>query len=121
MLKNILSAIMLKRKHCRVTGGGSFVYDIGVPLADPALRTTLQRQQIDDSPIDIDKTITSMSVVQPDKRDDILFVSRCEDLIARPRRRINALDLYRVLGNRQCIASHSVHSINVERISHMLH
>lgn len=121
LLKNIITAILVKRKHYRVTGGGSFVYDIGLPLADPTLRTTLQRQHIDDSPLEIDKTITSMSIVQPDKRDDILFVNRCEDLTARPRRRINILDLYRTLNDRQIIPSHSVHSINMERISQMLH
>lgn len=101
------------------------MYDIGAPFADPTLRTSLVRRAapIDDAPMEVDRTISSMSLVRPDKRDDVLFASACElmQLESRPKR-VNLLDLYRTLSDdRQLIPVHSVLTVNVERMSQMLH
>lgn len=119
--------MLLRRKHARVTGtGGHFIYDIGQPLADPSLRSTLVRRAapVDDAPLEIDRTIASPSrASRADKRDDVLFVSACEQLDERrARRRINLLDLYGTLsGDRQLVPAHSVLAPNVERMAQMLH
>lgn len=106
--------MILNKKHCRITGGGSYFYDIGHTLKDPSIRNTLSRQQIDDAPIDIDKTVAPKNLNRE-------FLSACEQVYPTPKRRITILDLYKALRDKNIIPVHSVHAINVERISQMLH
>lgn len=77
LLKNILSAIILKRKHARITAG-VYYYDVGTPIKDPSLRNTLIKQKIDDDPIELDKEITSTKTRR--SNDDNIFLSACEEL-----------------------------------------
>lgn len=121
LLKNIISSILMKRKHYRVTCGGTYFYDIGHPLKDLTLCSTTARQQIDDAPVEIDRTISFLNMNRPPAtNDDSIFLTACEEVYHRPRRRINIVDLYNALQDRQIIPAHSVHAINVERISQML-
>lgn len=120
LLKNIITTMLLKKKHYRVTCAGNYFYDIGHPLKDPTVRNTLARQQIDDAPIEIDKAIASSNLNRQLTNDDTTFLTACEDLHHRPKRRLNILDLYKALQDKQVIPAHSVHATNMERISQML-
>lgn len=79
LLKNIISAIIMKRKHYKVTGEGSFYYDIGAMLRDPSVRNTVTRQKVDDSPLELDKEITSPNFMRR-SNDDGIFLSACEEV-----------------------------------------
>lgn len=85
------------------------------------MRNTLSRQQIDNTPVEIDKAITSTNLNRPPANEENCFLTTCEEIVARPRRRINIFDLYKALQDRQIIPSHAVHAINIERISQLLH
>lgn len=111
--------MLLKKKHYRVTGGGNYFYDIGHPLKDPTVRNTL-RQQIDDAPIEIDKAIASSNLNRVQTNDETIFLTACEDIHHVPKRRLNILDLYKALQDKQVIPAHSVYATNMERISQML-
>lgn len=117
LLKSIVTAVLLQRKHCRVSGtDGRFAYDIGRPMADPQLRASLVRRPapVDDAPLDnVERSIGQ----------DAMFFSACEQVaVRRPPRRVNLLDLYRTLsGDRQLVPAHSVLALNVERIAQRLH
>lgn len=142
LLKNILTAVLLRRKHCRLSGThGHFAYDIGRPLADPSLRTTLSRRAapVDDAPHDIDlalgvssvgaglpaylQTLHQQQLMLLQQQKQINVINACEQLEERrPARRISVLDVYRTLsGERGLVPAHSVLAPNVERMSQMLH
>lgn len=120
LLKNILMAILMKRKGYKTTSGGEFAYDFGAPVKDIFTRNTVTRAKIDDSPIELDKEITSMNLPMR-VSDSTVVLAGCEELYHRPQKRITTLDLYLTLHNdRSVIPSHSIHSINMERISNLL-
>ncbi|TMW47589.1 hypothetical protein DOY81_007334, partial [Sarcophaga bullata] len=79
LLKNLISTIIMKKEHYRVTGEGSFYYDVGVTLKDPSLRNTVTRQKLDDAPLELDKEITSPNFMRR-SNDDVMFLSACEEL-----------------------------------------
>lgn len=117
LLKNIISSIFLRKKHYRVTSGGRYFFDVGYPLKDPFTRNTVTRQPIDDTPIEIDKAITSMSINRPIYNDDSTFISACENIEPMLKRRITVQDVFNIMHDKNIIPSHSVHSINFEKIS----
>lgn len=119
LLKNILTAILMKKKNFKTANCGSFVYDIGAPAKDICVRNTVTRQKIDDSPLELDKEITSMNLLRKTNEETVLLTD-CEELYSFPRRRISLVDLYLTLQDRNIIPSHSIYSINLERISNML-
>lgn len=79
LLKNLIAAIIMKRKHYKVTGEGSFYYDIGATLKDPSIRNTVTRQKVDDGPLELDKEITSPNFMRR-SNDDPIFLSACEEV-----------------------------------------
>lgn len=109
--------MLLKKKSCRTTCGGTYFYDIGHPAKDITLRNTLARSKIDDAPIEIDRDIVCH---RPNNSENSTFLSVCEELYPIRRKRITILDVHRALMDKNVIPNHSVHSINMERISHML-
>lgn len=117
LLKNIISSILLRKKHHRTTGGGTFFYDVGAQQKDLLLRNTVTRQHIDDSPIEIDRAITTWDLNRMPSNDDATFLSACEDVYPTERRRISIQDVYNAFLDKNLIPSHSVHSRNFERIS----
>lgn len=119
LLKNILTAILMKRKGYKTTGSGTFAYDFGAPIKDIFTRNTVTRSKIDDSPIELDKEITSMNMPRR-VSDATVVLASCEEPYHRPHKRISTLDLYLTLHDRSVIPSHSIHSINMERISNLL-
>lgn len=78
LLKNILTAVITKRKHCRITGDCKYLYDVGLPLKDPFLRNSITRNKIDDEPLELDKEISSVSLVRR-INDESVFLSACEE------------------------------------------
>lgn len=119
-MKNIITAIIKNRKHYRVTSGSRYTYDYGAPLKDPMQRNTIARQIVDDYPLEIDKEISSTNTMRR-INDDIAFTAACEDAFMEPvSSKIHLIDLYRAMQDRNLIPCHSVHSINIERITHML-
>uniref|UniRef100_A0AAG5CTV1 Transcriptional adapter 1-like protein n=1 Tax=Anopheles atroparvus TaxID=41427 RepID=A0AAG5CTV1_ANOAO len=119
LLKNILSAIITARKHYRITANGTFYYDVGSELKHPFVRNTVTRAKIDDEPMDLDKEITTVCHLKPPPGEST-FLASCGQSYPTVSRKINALELYRVLQDRNLISSHSVHSMNIERISSQL-
>lgn len=119
LLKNILTAIIGQKKHFKMTADVKFFYDMGAPLKDPFTRNTVTRQKIDDEPLEIDKEVTSVSLMRRNN-EDTQFLAACEELNPIPRQRITKLDVYKALMDRNVIPSHSVYSINIEKISSML-
>jgi len=79
LLKNLLSSIIMKRRHYKVTGGGAFYYDVGAQLKNPEIRNTVTRNKIDDGPLEIDKEITSPNFTIP-PNDAPVSLAACEDL-----------------------------------------
>ncbi|XP_036318529.1 transcriptional adapter 1-like [Rhagoletis pomonella] len=120
LLKNLVSAIIMNRKHYKVTGDGSFYYDVGAPLKDPSLRNTVTRQKIDDGPLELDKEITSPNFLRRSNEDGI-FLSACEEVEPQKRELITLRDAQRAFNDHNLIASHSVYAINMERLTQMLH
>lgn len=119
LLKNILTAILMKRKGYKTANGGQFVYDFGAPAKDIFTRNTVTRAKIDDAPLELDKEITSMNLPRR-VSDSTVVLASCEELYPRTPKRITTLDLYLTLQDRSVIPSHSIHSINMERISNLL-
>ncbi|XP_037936963.1 transcriptional adapter 1-like [Teleopsis dalmanni] len=119
-LKNLLSGIIMKLKHYKSTADGSFYYDVGATLRDPSLRNTVTRQKLDDTPLYLDKRITSPSVTQR-PNDDVVFLAACEEVTPPRTTLITLRELQIALKDRNLIGSHSIYSINMERITQMLH
>ena len=119
LLKNILTAILMKKRNYKTTHGGNFAYDFGAPAKDIFTRNTVTRAKIDDAPIELDKEITSMNLPRR-VSDATVVLAACEELYPRTPKRITTLDLYLTLQDRSVIPSHSIHSINMERISNLL-
>ncbi|XP_053949574.1 transcriptional adapter 1-like [Anastrepha ludens] len=120
LLKNLVSAIVMNRKHYKVTGDGSFYYDVGAQLKDPSLRNTVTRQKIDDGPLELDKEITSPNFMRRSNEDGV-FLSACEEVAPQKREMITLKDAQRAFTDHNLIASHSVFTINMERLTQMLH
>lgn len=119
-LKNILTSVLTGRKHYRVTNNTNFIYDIGHCIQDPFIRNTVSRHVIDDNPFDIDKEISTTSLMRR-VNDDSIFLAACENSFQLPTAsRITILDVYNVLQDKSVIPSHSVQANNVERISQLL-
>lgn len=78
LLKNILTAVITKKKHFKVTADTKYNYDIGAPLKDPFLRNTVARPKIDDEPIELDKEISSVSLARRVNEESV-FLSACEE------------------------------------------
>ncbi|KFB46081.1 AGAP004085-PA-like protein [Anopheles sinensis] len=119
LLKNILSAIITARKHYRITANGTFYYDVGSELKHPFVRNTITKAKIDDEPMDLDKEITTVCHQKPPPGEST-FLASCGQLYPTISRKINAFELYKVLRDRNLISSHSVYSMNIERISSQL-
>ncbi|XP_058123789.1 transcriptional adapter 1-like [Anopheles ziemanni] len=119
LLKNILSAIITSRKHYRITANGTFYYDVGCELKHPFVRNTITKAKIDDEPMDLDKEITTVCHQKPPPGEST-FLASCGQLYPTISRKINAFELYKALQDRNLISSHSVYSMNIERISSQL-
>ncbi|XP_055371023.1 transcriptional adapter 1-like [Condylostylus longicornis] len=119
LLKNILTAVITKRKHYKVNSDGKYFYDIGTPIKDPFLKNTISRQKIDDAPLELDREITSAHLLRRNN-DDVIFLSACEELYPIRKRLITVPDLYRALQDKNIIPSHTVYAVNMERIAQML-
>ncbi|XP_052888588.1 transcriptional adapter 1-like [Anopheles moucheti] len=117
LLKNILSAVIMNRKHYRVTANGSFYYDVGHGTNQTIVRNTVTKSKIDDELMELDREILSYVKTPP---TDSTFLASCENLYPTVSRKINAFELYRALQDRNLISSHSVYSMNIERISSQL-
>lgn len=77
LLKNLISAIIMKQKHYRVSG--HFYYDVGTELKNPFLRNSVTRRKVDDAPIELDKEITTPNALRRSS-DDTVFTSVCEEM-----------------------------------------
>ncbi|XP_058811835.1 transcriptional adapter 1-like [Topomyia yanbarensis] len=119
MLKNILTAVIMKRKHFRTTANGTFAYDVGHQLAHPYNRNTVTKTKVDDEPMELDKEITTVCYLKPPAGDSI-FLASCGEPYQNQTRKITVYDVYKTLLNRSVIPSHSVYSMNMERISSLL-
>uniref|UniRef100_A0A182JR18 Uncharacterized protein n=1 Tax=Anopheles christyi TaxID=43041 RepID=A0A182JR18_9DIPT len=117
LLKNILSAVIMARKQYRVTSNGTFYYDVGRGMNHMDVRNSVTKTKIDDEPMELDREILCYAKTQP---TDSTFLASCENLYPSVSRKINALELYRALQDRNLISSHSVYSTNIERISSQL-
>ncbi|XP_005192142.2 transcriptional adapter 1 [Musca domestica] len=120
LLKNLISAIIMKKEHYKVTGEGSFFFDVGAPLKDPSLRNTVTRQKLDDGPLELDKEITSPNFMRR-TNDDVTFLSACEELYHKSSKKITLKDCQRAFNDHNLIPSHSVYAINMEKLTQMMH
>lgn len=123
LLKNIITAIILKKKHYRVTANGNYFYDVGHQMKDPFLRNTISRQKVTDERIDIDREILlrkEQKKFEGKPGEETIFLADCEEIQPVQQRRITALDVYNTLMDKNIIPAHSVYSLNIERISNML-
>ncbi|XP_075156410.1 transcriptional adapter 1-like [Haematobia irritans] len=120
LLKNLISAIIMKKEHYKVTGEGSFFYDVGASLRDPSLRNTVTRQKLDDGPLELDKEITSPNFMRR-SNDDVTFLSACEEIHAKKTKEITLKDCQRAFNDHNLIPSHSVYAINMERLTQLMH
>lgn len=76
LLKNILMAVITKRKHFRTTANGTFAFDIGHQLAHPFNRNTVTKAKIDDEPMELDKEITTVCYLKP-PHGESTFLASC--------------------------------------------
>lgn len=123
LLKNILTEIILNKKHHR-TSNGQYFYDIGIELKNPIIRNTIVRDKIDDNENPMPVVNKELKILlKPKPKPELEFLGNCEqlDLTSKINRRINILDLFTALHNKNIIPSHHVYSVNIERISQMLH
>uniref|UniRef100_A0A7G3B1W9 Putative transcriptional adapter 1-like protein n=1 Tax=Lutzomyia longipalpis TaxID=7200 RepID=A0A7G3B1W9_LUTLO len=120
LLKNILSMIFMKKKMFKTTSEGDFFYDVGHPVKNPFLRNTVTRQKIDDGPVDIRREITLVGNGTKIPIDDTVYLAECGEVSPPKHHSITVQDLYRAFQDRNIIPSHSVYSINAERISNSL-
>lgn len=119
-MKNIITAIIKSRKNYRTTHAGRYVYDIGTKTEDPFLRNTAARNVTEDNKFELDREIASGKLLhRPDH--DKPFLGACELPEVQYVNRITMLDLYQALQDKQLIPVHSIHAINLERISQRLH
>ncbi|XP_055586587.1 transcriptional adapter 1-like [Uranotaenia lowii] len=119
LLKNILTAIILRRKHYRTSSNGTFLYDVGHQLPHPFVRNTVTKQKVDDEPMELDKEITTVCYLKP-AAGESQFLASCGEPYPNQKRKITVYDVYKTLLNRNVISSHSVYSMNMERISSLL-
>ncbi|XP_039449212.1 transcriptional adapter 1-like [Culex pipiens pallens] len=119
LLKNILQSVITKRKHFRTTANGTFSYDVGHQLAHPFVRNTVTKTKIDDEPIELDKEITTVCYLKPAPGESS-FLASCGEPYPNQSKKITTYDVYKTLLNRSVIPSHSVYSMNMERISSLL-
>lgn len=120
LLKNLISTVIMKKEHYKVTGEGSFYYDVGASLKDPSVRNTVTRQKLDDGPLELDKEITSPNFMRR-SNDDVTFLSACEEVYPKNTKEITLKDCQRAFSDHNLIASHSVYAINMERLTQMMH
>ncbi|KAH8376761.1 hypothetical protein KR093_001170 [Drosophila rubida] len=120
LLKDLLAAIIKKRKHYKTSGEGNFYYDVGAQLRDPSLRNTVTRQKVDDTPLEHDKELNTANFMRR-QNDDIVFLSACEQVLPCERTVITLKDCQRAFRDRNLIGSHAVYSINMERLNMMMH
>ncbi|BFF95760.1 transcriptional adapter 1 [Drosophila madeirensis] len=120
LLKDLLGTIIKKRKHYKTSGEGNFYYDVGAPLRDPALRNTVTRQKVDDTPLELDKELNTANFMRR-QNDDVIFLSACEEVEPSERTLITLKDCQLAFRDRNLIGSHSVYSINMERLNMMMH
>ncbi|KAH8248655.1 hypothetical protein KR032_001816 [Drosophila birchii] len=118
LLKDLLAAIIKKRKHYKTSGEGNFYYDVGAPLRDPSLRNTVTRQKVDDTPLELDKELNNFMRRQ---NDDMVFLSACEEVLPSEPTVITLKDCQLAFQDRNLIGSHAVYSINMERLNMMMH
>ncbi|XP_055705360.1 transcriptional adapter 1-like [Phlebotomus papatasi] len=118
LLKNILSMMFMKKKMFKCSEG-AFFYDVGHPVKDPFVRNTVTRQKIDDRPVDIDREVALVNLTR-NPADDTVFLTDCGEICPPKKHRITVQDLYLAFQDRNIIPSHSVYSINAERISNSL-
>ncbi|XP_055617199.1 transcriptional adapter 1-like [Toxorhynchites rutilus septentrionalis] len=119
LLKNVLMAVITRRKHFRSTANGTFAYDVGCPLPHPFIRNTVTKTKVDDEPMELDKEMTTLTYLKPPAGDS-MFLASCEEPYANQFKKISVYDVYKTLLNRHIIPSHSVYSMNMERISSLL-
>lgn len=119
LLKNILTAVITKRKHFRTTANGTFAYDVGHQLTHPFNRNTVTKTKVDDEPMELDKEITTVCYLKP-ATGDSMFLASCGEPYPNQTKKITVYDVYKTLLNRNVIPSHSVFSMNMERISSLL-
>ncbi|KAH8403168.1 hypothetical protein KR222_006271 [Zaprionus bogoriensis] len=120
LLKDLLAAIIRKRKHYRTSGEGNFYYDVGAQLRDPALRNTVTRQKVDDTPLEHDKELNTANFMRR-QNDDIVFLSACEQVLPCERTVITLRDCQHAFRDRNLLGSHAVYAINMERLNMMMH
>ncbi|KAH8263395.1 hypothetical protein KR044_008251 [Drosophila immigrans] len=120
LLKDLLAAIIKKRKHYKTSGEGNFYYDVGAQLRDPSLRNTVTRQKVDDTPLEHDKELNTANFMRR-QNDDIVFLSACEQVLPCERTVITLKDCQLAFRDRDLIGSHAVYSINMERLNMMMH
>lgn len=83
LLKNIMTAIILKKKHYRVTANGNYFYDVGHQMKDPFLRNTISRQKVTDERIDIDREILlrkEQKKFEGKPGEETIFLADCEEM-----------------------------------------
>lgn len=83
LLKNIITAIILKKKHYRVTANGNYFYDVGHQMKDPFLRNTISRQKVTDERIDIDREILlrkEQKKFEGKPGEETIFLADCEEM-----------------------------------------
>ncbi|XP_022220903.1 transcriptional adapter 1 [Drosophila obscura] len=120
LLKDLLGTIIKKRKHYKTSGEGNFYYDVGAPLRDPAQRNTVTRQKVDDTPLELDKELNTANFMRR-QNDDVIFLSACEEVLPSETTLITLEDCQLAFRDRNLIGSHSVYSINMERLNMMMH
>ncbi|XP_016946068.1 transcriptional adapter 1 [Drosophila suzukii] len=120
LLKDLLSAIIKKRKHYKTSGEGNFYYDVGAPLRDPSLRNTVTRQKVDDTPLELDKELNTANFMRR-QNDDVTFLSACEEVLPSEHIVITLKDCQLAFRDRNLIGSHAVYAINMERLNMMMH
>ncbi|XP_017860111.1 PREDICTED: transcriptional adapter 1-like isoform X1 [Drosophila arizonae] len=120
LLKDLIASIIKKRKHYKTTGEGNFFYDVGAQLRDPSLRNTVTRQKVDDTPLEHDKELNTANFMRR-QNDDIVFLSACEQVFPCERTVITLKDCQRAFRDRNLIGSHTVYSLNMERLNMMMH
>lgn len=108
------------RKNYRITNSGRFIYDVGCEYKSPYVRNTATRQIIDDHPFEVDREVSSTSLLHR-MNNDSLFLADCENGHQLPiNSRVNMKDLYNALQDKNLIPCHSVYANNIERISQLL-
>lgn len=145
LLKNIITAVILSRKQCKLTAAGNYFYDVGVTIPDPFVRNRASRQKTYEEKSlperynqemlpeeEFQKSWTPRQKMYDDKNigerfaseklpEEETFFSACEQLYPVRKCLITVNDVYKVLRERNILLSHSVHSVNMERMSQMLH